>query len=139
MTGDPKAGRDGYHPSLRSGRILRAWSERLDRRRGWDSLPLPVSLGVLVGLRDSLRRDNLYDPSTAVPSVVLGPPEPAEVTTRTPDGRGNDLSKPRTGMAGTRFGRNVPLSAARRPSDAEVLEPSPREISRALMTRSTAR
>ena len=134
MTGDGKPDSDGYHPSLR-WQLLRAWSERLDRRRGWDKLPLPVSIGVLVGLRDSLRRNNLYDPSTEVPSVPLPPPEPAEVTTRVPDGRGNDLSKPRTGMAGTRFGRNVPLSAARRPTDAEVLEPSPREISRALMTR----
>ena len=51
------------------------------------------------------------------------------------DGSYNDLAVPSAGMAGSRFGRNVPLVAAGRPAPAEVVEPSPREVSRQLMTR----
>ena len=118
-------------------RALRFAAGQLDRRVGWDRLWRPLSLGVLIGLRDTLRRDNLHDPSTLVPSRDPGPlpPAPGDLTRRTVDGTYNDLEHPRVGMAGSRFGRNVPLSAARRPSRADVLEPSPREISRALMTR----
>ena len=124
-----------YHDSP-PWRLLRRLSEQLDRKVGWDRLPRPLGLGVLVGLRDTLRRDNLFDPSEAValnPQPL--PPAPADPTARTIDGSYNDLATPRAGMAGTRFGRNVPLSAARQPSREDVLRPSPREISRALMTR----
>ncbi|MFL6127920.1 MAG: peroxidase family protein [Mycobacteriales bacterium] len=125
-----------YHDSLR-WRLLRQIAGQLDRKVGWDHLRRPLGLGVLIGLRDTLRRDNLADPSTVValnPQPL--PPEPPEaLTTRTIDGSYNDLADPRAGMAGSRFGRNIPLAAARAPSDADVLQPSPREISRALMTR----
>ena len=125
-----------YHDSI-GWRALRYTAGQLDRRIGWDRLRRPLSLGVLIGLRDTLRRENLYDPSTEValnPQPL--PPAPPDVrTTRTIDGTYNDLDHPRSGMAGSRFGRNIPPAAARRPSDADVLEPSPREISRALMTR----
>jgi hypothetical protein len=119
-------------------RAVRFAAGQLDRRIGWDRLWRPVGLGVLVGLRDTLRRENLYDPSTEVPALNPQPLPPAPAgsrTARTVDGAYNDLDRPRTGMAGSRFGRNVPLSAARQPTAADVLEPSPREISRALMTR----
>jgi hypothetical protein len=118
-------------------RAVRFAAGRLDRRVGWDRLWRPVGLGVLIGLRDTLRRDNLFDPSTevALNPQPLPPEPPGARTARTADGSYNDLDRPATGMAGTRFGRNVPLAAARRPTDRDVLEPSPREISRALMTR----
>ena len=128
-----------YHDALR-WRLLRQLSSQLDHRKRWDNLWRPLGLGVLVGLRDTLRRDNLVDPSTAValnPQPL--PPAPADNTARTIDGSYNDLADPRAGMAGSRFGRNIPLSAARAPSAAEVLQPSPREISRALMTRRDGR
>src|SRR5215204_2611831 len=125
-----------YHDSPR-WRLLRQVAGQLDHRVGWDHLWRPVGLGVLIGLRDTLRRENLLDPSTAValnPQPL--PPEPPQArTARTVDGSYNDPADPRAGMAGSRFGRNVPLAAARAPSDADVLQPSPREISRALMTR----
>ena len=60
----------------------------------------------------------------------VGPPDPRNRTRRTVDGTYNDLRAPPMGMAGTRFGRNVPLDAARRPTRQEALEPSPREVSR---------
>ena len=36
-------------------------AERLDRRRGWDKLPLPLAMLTLIGLRNRLREKNLYD------------------------------------------------------------------------------
>ena len=41
--------------------LFDAAAETLDRRFGWDRLPLPLALAALVGLRDRLRTDNLYD------------------------------------------------------------------------------
>jgi hypothetical protein len=118
-------------------RVVDAITGRIDRARGWDKLPTAVSLGVLVGLRDTLRRFNLYDTST-VPAVdlpPLGPPDTRRLTERTLDGSYNDLDDPRMGMAGSRFGRNIPLTSIVRDSAADKLRPSPREVSRQLMTR----
>jgi len=118
-------------------RAVDAVSGLIDRRVGWDKLPRAVSLGVLVGLRDTLRKFNLYDtdvvPATNLPP--LAPPAPEHLVERTLDGTYNDLGKPRMGAAGTRFGRNIPLSAIVRDSREDKLRPSPREVSRALMTR----
>ena len=36
-------------------------AEIVDRRRGWDKLPLPVAMLTLIGLRNRLREKNLYD------------------------------------------------------------------------------
>jgi hypothetical protein len=130
-----------YHNSL-PWRAVRLLSEVVDRRWGWYRLWTPLGLGVLVGLRDTLRRENLYDPSTVIgtlPQQPLPAPHPDDTTTRSVDGAYNDLREPRMGMAGARFGRNIPLDRARRPTRAEVLYPSPREISRALMTRDGGR
>ncbi len=118
-------------------RAVDAVAGLIDRRVGWDKLPKAVSLGVLVGLRDTLRKFNLYDtevvPSSNLPP--LAPPAPEHLVERTLDGTYNDLGEPRMGAAGTRFGRNIPLSAIVRDSREDKLRPSPREVSRALMTR----
>lgn len=128
----------GSYRGTRPWRAYRAAAAALDRRRGWHRLPLPLALAVLIGLRDALRRENLVDtnalPTTQPPAVP--PFDPSFLTARTLDGSYNDLAVPSAGMAGSRFGRNVPLSAAGRPAPAAVVEPSPREISRQLMTRS---
>jgi len=110
---------------------------RIDRRVGWDRLPTALSLAVLAGVRDTLRRLNLHDTET-VPSAnlpPLPPPSLRHLTERTRDGSYNDLDNPRMGMAGARFGRNIPLGAIPDESRAATLTPSPREVSRALMTR----
>jgi Animal haem peroxidase len=127
---------DGYHDALR-WRILRALAAKLDRTPGWDRLPTPLGLATLVGLRDAMRRNNLYS-TNGLPVTQLPPlasQTPTDLTTRTPDGSYNDLENPRAGMAGSRFGRNVRLEAARTPSRHDVLEPNPRRISLELMTR----
>src|SRR6185503_26166 len=53
---------------------------------------------------------------------------------RTIDGTYNDLQFPSMGSCGRRFGRNVPLEHTF-PDTANLLKPSPRLVSRELMTR----
>jgi hypothetical protein len=118
-------------------RVFCTISGMLDRRWGWSRLPKPVALAVLVGLRTSLRRQNLHDTDDLPTANGPDPPvfEDSHRTQRTSDGSWNDLSRPQTGMAGARFGRNVPLGSVTAVTPADVLTPSPREVSRRLMTR----
>jgi hypothetical protein len=118
-------------------RLLDRLATRIDLKVGWDRLPKPVGLAVLAGLRDTLRRLNLYD-TNEVPSTNLPPIEPTRPehqTQRSLDGSHNDPIDLRMGMAGSRFGRNIPLTSIVRDSHDDKLRPSPREVSRALMTR----
>ena len=41
----------------------------VDRLVGWDKLPTPLGLATLLGLRNKLRRDNLYDTK---PMILTG-------------------------------------------------------------------
>jgi hypothetical protein len=110
----------------------------IDRDIGWHRLPWPLGLAMVVALRRQLRRDNLHDPSTVVPSLPRAPLNPTQtdyLTARTADGTFNDLSQPEMGSVGTRFGRNVPLGSVAAESAAEVLTPNPRMVSRELLTR----
>jgi hypothetical protein len=118
-------------------RLLDGLATRIDQKVGWDRLPKPIGLAVLAGLRDTLRRLNLYD-TNQVPSTNLPPIEPTRPehqTQRSLDGSHNDPIDLRMGMAGSRFGRNIPLTSIVRDSHDDKLHPSPREVSRALMTR----
>ena len=135
-TDEPRDSTGPYHATV-FWRTIDALAEQVDHRIGWYHLPKPLGLATLISLRDTLRRKNLYD-TTILPSADLppiDPPRPDQLINRTLDGTYNDLEQPRMGMAGSRFGRNIPLTSARRYSRDEILEPSPREISRALMTR----
>ncbi len=124
------------HSSVLSNAFIKV-THALDQSIGWDKLPLPLGLAVLVGYRALLRQRNLYDTSKA-PSL---PPPPLEivnahhVTARTTDGSFNDLSDPYMGRAGTRFGRNIPLEHTY--PDPAMLTPNPRVVSRELLTRDT--
>jgi Animal haem peroxidase len=117
--------------------VFRGATTLVDRTIGWDRLPTPAGLVVLIGLRDELRRDNLHDTSEPAGENLppLEAPSPAHLTQRTVDGSYNDLDQPRMGMAGSRFGRNISVSKTRPQGPPEILEPSPREVSRALLTR----
>ncbi|MFD5586497.1 peroxidase family protein [Streptomyces sp. NPDC127063] len=127
----------GYRTSL-PWRIITSAAEYIDRRFGWDKLPVAAGLLTLFGLRVRLRQKNLYDtdglPSTDQPKPA--PPSASHRVNRTADGSHNDLGDPRMGMAGTRFGRNIPLGHIAPTAPEDVLaSPSPREVSRTLLTR----
>ena len=126
-------------PAMRIGPlegIWARWSEAIDRRWGWSKLPAFLGAVTLQGLRTTLRRDNLAD-TNELPAIRTLTPEPEDPrwrTARSPDGSYNDPQYPTMGSAGARFGRNVPVE--RTVVDREkVLRPSPREVSRKLMTR----
>ncbi|HEY5980576.1 MAG TPA: peroxidase family protein, partial [Microlunatus sp.] len=95
------------HPAWSKGRhLLSRATEWVDHKIGWHRLPTPLGLLVLVGVRDTLREQNLYD--TEAGTDPTPPPADASVTIRrTVDGTYNDLDHPMMGSAGRRFGRNV--------------------------------
>jgi hypothetical protein len=117
-----------------SSLLIRAAST-LDRRFGWDRLPRPVAVLALVGIRSRLRRENLYDTETVHPLPPAGEPPERALRARTLDGSYNDLATPRMGAIGARFGRNVPLDRTFPEQEPGILEPSPRVVSRELLTR----
>lgn len=118
-----------------AGSLLRRISTRLDRRRGWDRLPRPLAILVLVGIRSRLREENLYDTETVHPLEPAGPPLERALRGRTRDGSYTDLESPRMGAIGARFGRNVPLARTFPEERPGILDPSPRVVSRELLTR----
>ena len=108
-------------------------TNRLDKQFEWDNLPKPIAILVLVGLRMTLRRKNLFD-TTGV-KVGWGPEEalpPDRLMSRPVDGRGTDPVHPEIGAANTRFGRNVPISDTY--AKPETV-PNPRLISNELLAR----
>ena len=120
-------------------RIYTAVAQAVDHKVGWDRLPLPAGLAVLIGVRTILRQQNLHDPSTVVPrnGPTAPPRTPDHLVNRSVDGSHNDLDFPDMGMAGARFGRNIPLDKVQPVTREQLMEPSPREVSRKLMTRTT--
>ena len=108
-------------------------AESIDRRRGWDKLPLPIAMLVLIGLRNVLRAKNLYDTGRGPLDKPDISDHPRHLTARTLDGTFNNLDDPLMGSLGSRFGRNVPLEYTVR--ETNPLEPNPRRVSRELLTR----
>ena len=102
----------------------------------WYDLPRPVAGIKLFRDRDKLREKNLYDTEEPPLETSTMPHGGDAYNVRTSDGTHNDLKCPRMGSAGLRFGRNVPLSEAF-PDTANLLTPSPRVVSRELLTRTT--
>jgi hypothetical protein len=88
-------------------------------------------------VRNELRRHNLHD-TNVVPAVDVKPVQPFEarfLSERSSDGTYNDLGDPAMGRAGARFGRNVPLDRTFPKPDPGMQQPSPRLVSRELLTR----
>jgi Animal haem peroxidase len=112
-------------------------SQLVDRTAGWYRLPKWPGLGVLVGVRNILRRRNLYDTraAPAVNEAPVAPLDPRFLVERTADGTYNDLGDPAMGRAGARFGRNVPLDRTWPEKEPALLSPDPRVVSRELLTR----
>lgn len=117
--------------------ILVGLYEGINRRVPWWKLPSWLGIPNLLAYRIRLREENLHD--TWTPGSLRRhpgpPPDPDLRRYRTPDGSWNDLEYPDMGAAGTRFGRNAPLSSSWPEGEPDLLEPSPREVSRRLMTR----
>ena len=63
-------------------------TQAIDHRIGWDKLPKPLGLLVLIGLRDTLREKNLHD-TNAAPAQTTKPPKQ-----RWKIGRRLDISDP---------------------------------------------
>ena len=102
----------------------------------WYDLPRPVAGVKLYRLRDELREKNLFDTEDPPIETSATPPGAEAYNVRTSDGTYNDLQCPRMGSAGMRFGRNVPLNETF-PDTKNLLNPSPRQVSLELLTRTT--
>jgi hypothetical protein len=100
----------------------------------WYELPRPAAGAKLVEIRNELREKNLHDTEDPPLERSEGPLSSEVRATRTNDGTYNDVQCPRMGSAGTRFGRNFPLSETA-PDTAHLLTPSPRTVSLELLTR----
>ena len=111
--------------------LLSKTAGMLDRRVGWDRLPRPLGVLTLVGLRQTLRKENLHDAGVSDVIAPTGNPTNA----RNLDGSYNDLGQPTMGMVGQRFGRNVPVDITEPEAMPSILEPNPRLVSRELLTR----
>ena len=100
----------------------------------WFDLPRAVAGIRLYQNREELREKNLHDTEEPPLESSTTPPAGQAYNVRTSDGTYNDLTCPRMGSAGMRFGRNVPLSEAF-PDIENLLTPSPRQVSLELLTR----
>jgi len=129
-------GRFQYTPSL-AAQLYAYLSVWIDQKVGWANLPLPFGLGILLGERVMLRWQNLHDTETlpSLPRPDLQQKDTSYLTNRTIDGTFNDLRDPRMGSAGMRFGRNVPNEYTYPDPEPQIMQPNPRDISRALLTR----
>jgi Animal haem peroxidase len=103
----------------------------------WHRLPPWFGVMNLIALRQVLREKNLYDTSqrTLAAASAHLKCEPRTLGARTSEGTCNDLQVAAMGAAGQRFGRNVPLEHAFPEKEPALLTPSPRVISRRLLTR----
>ena len=117
------------------GRLYVRLFATLNRFVPWYRLPTWLGLVNVHALRVRLRERNLYPSELPGPVPNLPAWKARFRTSRTPDGSYNDLDEPAMGQAGTAFGRNVPPPAVVPVAARRELDPSPREISRHLMTR----
>ncbi len=121
----------------RVARVMSAIFKGVNRVIPWHRLPRPLGLLNLMPIREELRAKNLHD-TAHLPSINEPEPpawDPERAVQRNSDGTYNDLTLPRMGAAGTRFGRNIPLEHAWPEPEPALLEPSPRVISNRLLAR----
>jgi hypothetical protein len=124
-------------------RVTQAWGRVAGYRdavwTNWYRRGLTTGLLTLAYMRDRINARNLvstYPAGTLTGFQPAGQTPPPGVTHfRTADGSWNNLDDPKEGAAGTRFLRNVDRHAIRPETGDELLTPNPREISRALLSR----
>jgi hypothetical protein len=108
---------------------------QVNRARDWWQLPTPVALLNLRAYRDDLREQNLFDTRAPATNGDVPPTREDLPKYRTYDGSFQDPTDPEMGKVGTRFGRNVPSEGTAPESEAERMEPNPREVSLRLLRR----
>jgi hypothetical protein len=112
---------------------LVALEKGLNRFRPWHGWPFPIAVPMLAGIRARMRWSNLFNTERQPPPVASSS---ANVRSqRTADGSYNDLDLPWMGMAGARFGRNVPLERTIGEAPPRIYEPNPRDVSNLLLAR----
>jgi hypothetical protein len=129
-----------YIPSLPQ-RILIDIYKVVNKYVPWHKLPRYLGVLNIAALRYELRQKNLHDvyPSPEYQGMPDCPHMNDEqfFHTRHSDGLFNDLSAPKMGCVGMRFGRNVLREHTKKPSEEEIMDPNPRLISTDLLARST--
>jgi len=114
-------------------RILSAFARVTSALAPWHKWPFLIAIPTLAGVRVIMRQRNLFNTETAAPA--LDPPAEDVKGHRTADGSFNSLELPWMGMAGARFGRNVPISETFGEAERSLLEPNPRRVSSELLAR----
>jgi Animal haem peroxidase len=114
--------------------LLGRFAELTNRFQVWYRLPFLLAMPTIVGHRVNMREHNLSDterdPSLLKPSTGANGHDQRQA-----DGSYNDLGCPWMGMAGARFGRNVPIGDTYGEQPPELYEPNPRRVSRDLLAR----
>jgi hypothetical protein len=115
-------------------RLLGRFAGLTNRFRVWYQLPFLFAMPTILGHRVNMREHNLSD-TERDPSLLklAGGSNPRDQ--READGSYNDLGCPWMGMAGARFGRNVPISDTFGEEPPDLYEPNPRQVSRDLLAR----
>jgi hypothetical protein len=117
------------------GNLVAPLAEKLDRTAGWHRLPPRLGMLVLLGLRQRLRKRNLYNTRPLAPATdcdASSRPGADLPAARTVDGRHTDPIDPDMGAVGTPFARNAPPVIE---DDEKRRTPSPWDISRKLLQR----
>jgi len=117
-------------------RLLGRFARLTNQFRVWYRLPFLLAMPTLVGHRVNMREHNLSD-TERDPALLkpLGGANPRDQ--RAADGSYNDIGCPWMGMAGARFGRNVPIADTFGEQPPDLYEPNPRRVSRDLLARRT--
>jgi Animal haem peroxidase len=123
-----------FHPTLLE-RFLNVVYRVINVFSVWHRLPTLLAAANLGVYRDRLRAHNLHHTGYGV--TESSDWSAGKERWRSPDGSFNSLDHPRMGMAGARFGRNIPLPEGVPDTDDALLDPSPRLISRELLARRT--
>ena len=113
--------------------VLAAFARVTSWLAPWHKWPFLIAMPTLAGIRVIMRERNLFNTETK--TSTLNPAPESDLRSRTADGSFNSLDVPWMGMAGARFGRNVPIKETFGEAERALIEPNPRRISNELLAR----
>jgi hypothetical protein len=117
-------------------RLLGRFARLTNRFAVWYRFPFLIAMPTVVGHRVNMREHNLRD-TERDPALLKPKGDSTPRDQRTADGSYNDLGCPWMGMAGARFGRNVPIADTYGEQPPKLYDPNPRKVSRDLLSRRT--